>query len=419
MEIEAHSRKCISVQWHEAAAELIATHSIDKTVKIWDINEDRCDEPIITFTDLQDYATSIRWSPSGKMLGAMIKNRKMAIFDPRQEASTIKCDGHAGPRQQRLQWVDDETLLTSGFDREAKRQWAAWDLRNMEQPLVLGALNEGSGVPYMHFDREYNIMILAGRGDNTAGVYHFDKSSPTILNLIQTNNFLQTTQKGFCIAPKWCVDTSKQEVMKAARVTNTGKVDVLSMRIPSKVGGFNSEYYPHFNANEASSTAEAWCAGEDVLPKTMQASAKKAVAKKKQTGLGLLKKGGAAAATTAAPEESKGGEDIAALQAKVAQLQRDLKLAQASAGVTAVAEDLTTKPVLGYWKIRGLAAQIRYMFYYLGVDFEDKLYEIQGAAPEWDMSEWIDVKQTLGLEYPNLPYLFDGEVKLTETIAIQ
>ena len=94
-------------------------------------------------------------------------------------------------------------------------------------------------------------------------------------------------------------------------------------------------------------------------------------------------------------------------------------MAQASAGVTAVAEDLTTKPVLGYWKIRGLAAQIRYMFYYLGVDFEDKLYEIQGAAPEWDMSEWIDVKQTLGLEYPNLPYLFDGEVKLTETIAIQ
>lgn len=70
LEIEAHSRKCISVQWHEAAAELIATHSIDKTVKIWDINEERCDEPIITFTDLQDYATSIRWSPSGKMLGA-------------------------------------------------------------------------------------------------------------------------------------------------------------------------------------------------------------------------------------------------------------------------------------------------------------------------------------------------------------
>jgi glutathione S-transferase len=28
------------------------------------------------------------------------------------------------------------------------------------------------------------------------------------------------------------------------------------------------------------------------------------------------------------------------------------------------------------------------------------------------------VKETLGIEYPNLPYLFDGETKLTETIAI-
>jgi len=296
LEIEAHSRKCISVQWHEAAESLIATHSIDKTVKIWDINEDRCDEAMMTFTDMPDYATSIRWSPSGKMLGAMIKNKKMAVFDPRQEAAIVKCDGHLGPRQQRLQWVDDETLITSGFDREAKRQWSTWDLRNMEQPLVTGALNEGSGVPYIFFDREYKILILAGRGDNTAGVYHFDKSSPTILNLVQTYNFLQTTQKGFAIAPKWSVDSSKQEIMKSVRATNTGKVDVLSMRIPSKVGGFNAEYYPPFNANESSSTAEQWCNGEDVLPKSMAITASKVAAKKKQSGLGRLKKGGAAPA---------------------------------------------------------------------------------------------------------------------------
>lgn len=103
----------------------------------------------------------------------------------------------------------------------------------------MGALNEGSGVPYIHYDREYSILILAGRGDNTAGVYHFDKSTPTMLNLIQTHNFLDTTSKAFAIMPKHAVDVSKQEVMRSARVTNTGKLDVLAMRIPSKVGGFN------------------------------------------------------------------------------------------------------------------------------------------------------------------------------------
>ena len=57
------------------------------------------------------------------------------------------------------------------------------------------------------------------------------------------------------------------------------------------------------------------------------------------------------------------------------------------------------------------------MFHYLNVDFEDKLYEA-GDAPDFDKSCWLDVKGTLGLEYPNLPYLIDGETKLTETVAI-
>lgn len=31
--------------------------------------------------------------------------------------------------------------------------------------------------------------------------------------------------------------------------------------------------------------------------------------------------------------------------------------------------NLNSKPVLGYWNIRGLGAQIRYLLHYLGVDF--------------------------------------------------
>ena len=57
------------------------------------------------------------------------------------------------------------------------------------------------------------------------------------------------------------------------------------------------------------------------------------------------------------------------------------------------------------------------MFYYCNVNFADVVYET-GDAPDFDKSSWLDVKQTLGLEYPNLPYLIDGDVKLTETVAI-
>lgn len=80
-------------------------------------------------------------------------------------------------------------------------------------------------------------------------------------------------------------------------------------------------------------------------------------------------------------------------------------------------EDFSSKPIHGYWNIRGLGAQIRYMFHYLKVDFEDKEY-VCGDAPEFDKTCWTDVKHTLGFEYPNLPYLIDGETMLTETVAI-
>lgn len=86
---------------------------------------------------------------------------------------------------------------------------------------------------------------------------------------------------------------------------------MLAMRIPSKMGGFNSFYYPPFNSNEPSNTAEAWCAGTDVPAKTMQMTLQKKAAKKKKAGLSRLKTGKKADLEEA--EESKGGEDLSAL----------------------------------------------------------------------------------------------------------
>ena len=51
----------------------------------------------------------------------------------------------------------------------------------MEQPLSLGPLNEGSGIPYFHYDREMGAFYLAARGDNNIGVYHLDKSRDQML----------------------------------------------------------------------------------------------------------------------------------------------------------------------------------------------------------------------------------------------
>jgi len=71
----------------------------------------------------------------------------------------------------------------------------------------------------------------------------------------------------------------------------------------------------------------------------------------------------------------------------------------------------------GYWDIRGLGQPIRLLLAYKRVEYKDKRY-FTGPAPDYDKSEWLNEKFNLGLDFPNLPYLVDGAVKLSQTHAI-
>jgi len=64
---------------------------------------------------------------------------------------------------------------------------------------------------------------------------------------------------------------------------------------------------------------------------------------------------------------------------------------------------------LGYWAIRGLASPIRYLLEYVGEEYEETRYVD---------AKWFSVKFEMGLDFPNLPWLKDGDVKLTQSGAI-
>ena len=66
-------------------------------------------------------------------------------------------------------------------------------------------------------------------------------------------------------------------------------------------------------------------------------------------------------------------------------------------------------PILGYWNLRGRISSVRALLYYSRVKFEDKRYTMENA------NDWFgrDKLNGLGLDFPNLPYYIDGDVKLT------
>ncbi|XP_059358781.1 glutathione S-transferase Mu 1-like [Carassius carassius] len=72
---------------------------------------------------------------------------------------------------------------------------------------------------------------------------------------------------------------------------------------------------------------------------------------------------------------------------------------------------------LAYWDIRGLAQPIRLLLEYTGTKYEEKFYSC-GDAPNYDKSCWFNEKEKLGMDFPNLPYLEDGDRKVVQSNAI-
>jgi len=75
---------------------------------------------------------------------------------------------------------------------------------------------------------------------------------------------------------------------------------------------------------------------------------------------------------------------------------------------------------LGYWKLGGLAQPARVMLVYGGhCNYENATYQF-GPPPENSRADWMDVKFTMNLDFPNLPYLIDQQhgLRITESQAI-
>ncbi|KAM9110159.1 glutathione S-transferase Mu 3 isoform 3-T3 [Megaptera novaeangliae] len=73
--------------------------------------------------------------------------------------------------------------------------------------------------------------------------------------------------------------------------------------------------------------------------------------------------------------------------------------------------------ILGYWDIRGLAHAIRMLLEFTDTAYEEKRYTC-GEAPDYDKSQWLDMKFKLDLDFPNLPYLMDGGETEEEKIRV-
>jgi len=69
-----------------------------------------------------------------------------------------------------------------------------------------------------------------------------------------------------------------------------------------------------------------------------------------------------------------------------------------------------SKLTLTYWPLRGLGKPIEWIMEYGGVEHE--------IVRHFGYDTWLAEKGTLDLDYPNLPHIVDGDVRMSESLAI-
>lgn len=148
--------------FNPAAENVLATSSGDYTIKIWDI-EAGTSKLVLKHTDI---VQSLSWSANGSLMVTTSRDKKLRIWDTRQQQPAHVVAGHAGAKNSRAVWMGEhDRVATTGFSKMSDRQLGLWDIKNPKEPMGgFQALDSMSGVSMPFWDDGTQCLYLAGKG---------------------------------------------------------------------------------------------------------------------------------------------------------------------------------------------------------------------------------------------------------------
>jgi coronin-1B/1C/6 len=136
-------RKVGHVLFNPAAENILASSSGDMTVKLWDVSTGQA-----SFTlKHSEIVQSMSWSANGSMLVTTSRDKKLRVWDVRQENAVHEYAGHEGAKNSRAVWMGEHNrIATSGFSRMSERQIALWEPGRKDPIGGFTSLDSISGV---------------------------------------------------------------------------------------------------------------------------------------------------------------------------------------------------------------------------------------------------------------------------------
>ena len=268
-----HSKKVILLSFHPCANNILATGSFDRTVKIFDIINNKSINQIDGFGDT---IYSMKWNSNGSMVGISSKDKTIRCIDPRSfksgsNSGVIIKKAFDGVKSSKVFWISNKNCIgATGFSKFAKRQLKLWDLRVMSESsdnraLINHTIDQASSILMPRYDESNNLLYLAGKGDGTVsyGEFRDNMKKFYILGTYRSPE----PQRGGGWVPKRGLNVWKCEIERFLKLTRKSIVPV-SFIVPRKAGSdiFQSDIYPDTNSGIASMTSDEWINGSNKMP---------------------------------------------------------------------------------------------------------------------------------------------------------
>ena len=307
------------------------TEHITKEVQIYQKHQKKV--PLVSFNPIasdcelkaDDTPTWVSWSPNGALLGATTKNKLMEVFDPRANKMILKHQINEAFQSAKFAWIDNDTFVTTGWNKGGAKQLRLWDVRKVKEDLTCEGevtsvqIDTAKTVTMPFVDRESKLLYTVGKGEGSTHI--FDYSEGTFKKGIHYSS----KEPSICsvMFERKCLDYNRNEIDRFARFVNSQKVYYVSFTIPRRNPGFDASLYPPVFSGEATLTYDQWVGGENGEPikKDINAIENKFVSASEgfEKSEGKKEEGGAASDDKVKELEGK----IAELEAKVKQLEEE------------------------------------------------------------------------------------------------
>ncbi|PVH73825.1 DUF1900-domain-containing protein [Cadophora sp. DSE1049] len=258
--LTGHSRKVGQVLFNPAAENILASASGDYTIKLWDVESGKA--PLTLKHG--DIVQSLSWSANGAMLATTSRDKKLRVWDVRQERPAHEVAGHSGAKNSRVVWMGEHNrLATTGFSKMSDRQMALWDVGAPAEPLGgFTVLDSISGVCMPFWDDGTQCLYLAGKGDGNIRYFEYENDKFEFLSEYKSGD----PQRGLAFVPRRGINVHENEVMRAYKTVNDSYIEPISFTVPRRAEVFQSDIFPPATGLKPAVSAADWLSGKDGIP---------------------------------------------------------------------------------------------------------------------------------------------------------